>query len=168
MDDVSILVVGIMALAGLASIAYAALAWKRRLKAAERSASWPVAEGTILSATIVHERNYDSPDEYVPLVRYRYLVGGRRLESDRLRAGGRTAYRDETRALAAIQFYKTGDEVRVRYDPLTPESSVLEVQPASTGLRGWLFFGIVLLAFAGYAALTVTLPKPAWLSRMFG
>ena len=151
-------VIGLMIVMGLASIGFGLWQRRRRVKAAGTSARWPFTDATILAVEVVHERNSDSPDDYVPLVRYRYAVGLKQYESDRLRAGGRTTFRQEASARAAIASYRAGNRVPVRYDPERPERSVLEVVPATSDLRGWVVVGLFMLGSAAYAAVTITFP----------
>ena len=154
----SIMVIAAMVALGTASILFGLWRHQRRAEAAVISAGWAIADGTILSVEVNHVRSSDSPDDYIPRVRYSYRVGLKQYESDRLRAGGRTVFHHEPPARAAIANYRAGSVVRVRYDPERHERSVLETVPAPSDLRGWVICGIFLLASATYAAITVLFP----------
>ena len=162
-DPTGVLVLIGMVLLGVASILFGLWRMRRQAIAAELAGRWPTAKGTMLLATIEHVRDSDGPDEYIPQVRYSYVVGLQRFDGDRLRAGGKTVFHREVQAREAIAPYRVGHDVPVRYDPQRPHRSVLEAVPAaSTQLRQWLVFGIFLLAAAAYTAITLYFPHPPW------
>jgi hypothetical protein len=149
-------VIGTVFGAGCAFILHAGLTWSHRRKLVERAKSWPVARGRIQAARVRHDRQSDSPDEFVPVVKYVYEVAGRTYTSDRLHIGGKTIYYDDASASAAIQGYRAGEEVLVRYDPENPRASALVVEPARTRLRHLVVFGGFLVLCAAYTAWALT------------
>jgi hypothetical protein len=142
--------------AGLGVILWAWLTWLRRSKLVEGAQSWPAVRGRIQVAKVRHERDSDAADEFIPVISYVYEVAGRPYTGDRLHVGGKTTYYDGASASAAIQGYRPGEEVLVRYDPADPHVSALMVEPARTRLRQWLIFGAFLVLTAAYCAWAVT------------
>lgn len=147
-----------MILLGLASILIGYWLRGNRAKASRIAASWPAADGVIMTAQVEHERNSDGPDDYVARVRYSYSVGLQRREGDCIRAGGATMFRNESAAQIAIAPYRPGERILVRYDPQRPDRSVLEIAPAPDRLRDWVIFGVFLILSAAYALVTVLFP----------
>lgn len=140
---------------GTGILAYALLLWRGRVAAARRAAEWSTVEGEVHRAGIVHERNYDSADDFIADVRFAYRVAGRTYEGDALRVGGKTVYQNRGLAELALLPYGPGAPVRVFYDPRRPERAVLEPRPTGAGLKDWVLFGVFLLASAAYTTLAL-------------
>ncbi|HEY1928302.1 MAG TPA: DUF3592 domain-containing protein [Caulobacteraceae bacterium] len=149
-------VIGAIFGAGLGFILWVWLAWSHRVRLVERAQSWPTVRGRMQIAKVRHKRDSDAVDEFIPVISYVYEVAGRPYTGDRLHVGGKTIYYDDASASAAIQGYRSGGEVLVRYDPANPRVSALVVQPARTHLRHWLIFGAFLVLCAAYCAWAVT------------
>jgi hypothetical protein len=112
----------LLVLAGIGALVFLHF---RKVGPAKAAANWPAAPGVML-ATTVREPAPGGPAHYQPLVHYRYHVGGRDLEGVQLRLD-RTVTHDRNKAYADIAPYPPGAPVQVRYNPMRPEESVLEV-----------------------------------------
>jgi len=98
------------------------------------AARWPTAEGEILSAYLV-QNGFDTRGLY-ERVTYRYDVGGVRFVNDRVRFGPQPQRASVVPAAGhppattgVGQQYRVGRRVRVRYNPRSPQDSVLYAQP---------------------------------------
>ena len=92
-----------------------------------RSASWPTADGEVLSSSVASHRSSSqgrSSTTYGAEVHYRYEVDGVRYENDDLRIGQVfTAFRSQ--AQKAARRHPRGP-AKIYYDPSDPQNSVLE------------------------------------------
>jgi hypothetical protein len=132
----------LLVLAGIGALVFLHF---QRVGPARAAANWPPAPGVMLAAA-VREPAPGGPTKYQPLVHYRYNVGGRDLEGVQLRLAD-TATPDRNKAYADIAPYPPGTPLQVRYNPLRPEESVLELTaPKSPYLliAGGLLLAIVL------------------------
>jgi hypothetical protein len=112
-------------------------AWRR----ARAAPSWVRVPGRIVSAIVVPDDN-----NYAPLVRYTYNVGGTQYRSSQI-ALTYTSYFRERQAQAAIDRYRPGREVMVSVDPDDPAQAILE--PGS-GAAAFALFGALALALAAF------------------
>jgi len=111
------------------------------------AAAWPAVEGTIIASSVDAPAAHVSDDanDAKPVVRYRYRVGGRELDGDKISVGGAAL---TTRTLATRQAarYPVGAVVDVHVDPKDPANALLD--PSATGnltaqLVFVLTFGII-------------------------
>jgi len=144
---VGLILVGLIWVAGFAWAHFRAVG---KAKAAE---TWPTAMGKVLSCDVVEEESRDreggTTTWYNPVVRYAYNVGGRDLESSRLRFGN---YRSASRkkAEACLARYSAGGSAPVRYNPERPEECVLETTKPGPLYMVMAVFGLLFVA-AGVA-----------------
>jgi hypothetical protein len=96
--------------------------WRARRQTASGK-SWPFVPGEVIESTV--ERHGISGDQYAATVRYRYRVGNKDYEGDRIRAGGHRAL-TQAGAQARASKYSIGRRLRVYYDPQHPARAVLE------------------------------------------
>jgi len=114
------------------------------LSRAVDSEQWPLASGEVLESVVATE--WSDGKMYYPAVRYRYSVGGKSYEAERVRFGGPLKASWRSSAEAVVARYQKGRQVRVRYSPSHPELAVLE--PGASWyiwfilLGGALFIGI--------------------------
>ena len=89
--------------------------------------NWDKVEGVITVSRVDQPPQHASDDlnDATPIIRYRYRVGGRDLESDRVAIGGAPMM---TRVLAGklVGRYPVGARVDVYVDPENPEHALLE------------------------------------------
>ena len=127
-----------------------AFAHFRAVGKARAAESWPTAIGRVLSCDVVEEESRDNEGGtttwYNPVVRYSYSVGGRELQSSRLRFGN---YRSATRkkAEAALAPYPAGGAANVRYNPEKPEECVLETKKPGPIYLIMAVFGLLFVGF---------------------
>ncbi len=122
-------------------IAWANLVYAIRLGRNQVAAgkNWARTVGEVIESEVELAGSHSSDDvpDCTPRVRYRYGVGGKSYEGDRIRFGGQS---DTTRLLAeqTIAKYPAGSKVEVLYDPEHPDNAVLECRsvsaPATYGL----------------------------------
>jgi hypothetical protein len=132
----------LLVLAGIGALVFLHF---QRVGPAKAAANWPTAPGVMLAAA-VREPAPGGPAKYQPLVHYRYNVGGRDMEGVQLRLAD-SATSDRNKAYADIAPYPPGTPVQVRYNPMRPEESVLELSAAKSPfllIAGGLLLAIVL------------------------
>lgn len=132
----------LLVLAGIGALVFLHF---RKVGPTRAAANWPPAPGVMLAAA-VREPAAGGPAQYQPLVHYRYHVGGRDLEGVQLRLADSATF-DRNKAYADIAPYPPGTPVQVRYNPLRPEESVLELSAAKSPfllIAGGLMAAIVL------------------------
>lgn len=130
---------------------FGAFAWAhfRAVGKAKAAESWPTAMGKVLSCEIVVEESNDreggTTTWYNPSVTYAYNVGGRDLQSSRLRFGN---YRSAARkkAEACLAPYSPGASTAVRYNPEKPEECVLETKKPGPIYLVMAVFGLLFVA----------------------
>lgn len=96
--------------------------------------SWPTVEGIVLESRV----DDSSLETMKPILRYEYVVGGRRFVGSRVAFSGYGVSRSAMETLLAP--YKSGQSVRVHYDPENPAHAVLDTRGASDWLY-WFFAG---------------------------
>lgn len=91
---------------------------------------WPTASGTISHSAVVGEysRNEDGSETlmYSAEIHYRYRVGNRDYQGERVSFGGVSSDSWGCAARSITREYPGGRSVSVRYDPRNPERAVLE------------------------------------------
>ena len=120
------------------------------------SVAWPTTEGRITRSELARTVS-DGKAMYTADVGYTYDLDGRPLEGERVWFGD--GYRSSNAAAfrRVVAEYPVGRQVRVHYDPLAPENSVLE--PGATWSGSLLYFaGLGTLALGGILVLSCILP----------
>lgn len=114
---------------GACLLMFGAFLWRLlRLRNQMQAANgWTVVDGVVLESRVEQPSQHfsDELNDASPIVRYRYRVGDRDFEADRIEVGGSQM---TTRALAArrIAKYSAGLHVDVYADPSDPAKAVLE------------------------------------------
>jgi hypothetical protein len=111
------------------------LAGRRSIRRAGASEAWPAVQGVVIESTVAAKR--EGRQLYRPVVRYRYEVGGERYEGSRIQWAASAAYRKYTRARRILDRYRSGQTIKVHYDPKRPGVAVLKPGQAM-GLRPML------------------------------
>ena len=127
-----------------------------RASAAER-ATWPTAEGTVLSTSISSERKRTGTRKkrrtktmYTAHVRYRYTVDGKRYESRKI-GPSQSSTSSRSSAQAVLDRYPSGSKIQAIYNPDDPREAYLE--PGGGGFALILILaGGLLLAGGGAVA----------------
>ena len=146
MIDAILVVFGVIAFA-IGAAVYV-IQFRQGLRA-DASKKWPTRPGTIVSSAL--ERLPDNKRRYRAAVQYRYRVGGKGYESNRIFWGGNEGRQKHMTSVVAA--YPAGGEVRVKYDPQNPAEAVLD-PTQNTGSRSLVIYamGMIslgLFAFAG-------------------
>ena len=127
-----------------------------------RARHWPVTEGVIRSH-VVRDEVVPVADGYVSepqaAVRFEYAVGGRQLQSDRLRFTGQAGGWRHTFSPAFAAAYPVGTSVQVAYNPADPSDAVLLPVGLPWGSATVALGGLVLLA--AYARYVLRLNRAA-------
>ncbi|HEX8654017.1 MAG TPA: DUF3592 domain-containing protein [Allosphingosinicella sp.] len=135
-------------LLGVATAVYGWLGHSKALALKQAAGRWAIAPATIL-ATDVRVVRRGGAAYWVPLVHYRFAVGARQYEGQRLRFG---FIGTQTRAAAErmIAGYAPGSTAMLRYDPHDPQESVLDPNHVTSNMLVCAVGGAV-LALIGLA-----------------
>lgn len=107
------------------------------------AASWDVVEGVITVSRVDQPASHmsDDLDDASPVIRYRYHVGGKDLESDRIISGG-TPLMPRVLALRQAARYPVGARVGVYVDPRDSSNVLLEPNQ-NNNVAGLIAFAVV-------------------------
>ena len=113
---------------------------------ATASKRWPVSSGTITSSAL--EKSPAGRWRYRAAVQYRYRVGGKEYQSDRIFWGGNEGR--QRHMVSVIAAYPEDSKVPVRYDPQNPAEAVLD--PAQNiGSRPLVLYAMAMIALGLFA-----------------
>lgn len=112
---------------------------------------WARTKGTIIASEAAAEGSHtdDDDSDCTAAVRYRYTVGGKTYESDRITFGDR-AHTTRLLAQQIVARYPVGAQVDVFYNPKRPSSAVLEARNAASAA-----FYVAVIVFGTVAAVLV-------------
>ena len=102
---------------------------------ASNSQSWPVADGTVVSSTVIRRKGKGYP--YCPSVHYQYSVAAQKFIGDSI-AFGALDCGTEAEATRIASAYPEGKTLPVHYDPESPSTSTLVVGKVTADT--WLVF----------------------------
>jgi hypothetical protein len=129
-------------LVGLAAAVFGWLGHSKAVALRQAAGRWSMVPATITAADVqVVARQGTS--YWVPLVRYRYSVGGKQFEGERIRFG---FIGTQSRAAAEklIAGHPVGSMVMLRYDPHDPTESVLDPDHITANMQICAIGGAVL------------------------
>ena len=95
------------------------------LQDARASASWPSVQGQVTSSVVDRSTDSEGGTSYSPEVDYEYTVNDQRFSADRIKFG-ENSYSSRRQAEDVVARYPVGQTVAVYYDPVEPETAVLE------------------------------------------
>ncbi|WP_306224765.1 DUF3592 domain-containing protein [Bosea beijingensis] len=127
---------------GLAALVFF-LAYRRHLR---RANAWPVVPGEIVESRVEERGSLDSGPTrrtYVPIVEFRYEVGGQSYASRQV-AVGLAVSGSRSVADRVTGRYPLGAKVEVHYDPANPSDAALENPTRAS----WVLLGIAAACFA--------------------
>jgi Protein of unknown function (DUF3592) len=108
---------------------------------ANASKRWPVSSGTVIASAL--EKSPDGRWRYRAAVQYRYRVGGKEYQSDRIFWGGNEGR--QRHMASVIAAYPEGCKVSVHYDPQNPSEAVID--PAQNiGSRPLVLYAMAMIA----------------------
>jgi len=131
-----IIVLGLLVVGGLATTVWGVKGWCKT----RRVAMWPTTEGTIESSN-----PQSTDDDLLPEIIYRYDVNGTPYSSGLTLPSGTLPSEQLSKRLALD--YPVGGKVAVRYDPVTPSTSVVEGAQGKSGDIFIIFLGVASTVF---------------------
>jgi hypothetical protein len=149
---INVILIGFGAIALAIGTALYVAQFRQGLRA-NASKGWPVSSGSVIASAL--EKSPDNRWRYRAAVQYRYRVGAKEYQSERVFWGGSEGRRRHMESVIAA--YPAGREVSVHYDPQNPAQAVLDpVQnPGSKPLvlyaMGMMTLGLFALTGGVYA-----------------
>lgn len=111
--------------------------------------SWPVTRGEVMNIRYVVEPDgvrFKTGYLFIPVIHYRYTVGGQGYRSDRTWTGKRLVFHSSAEAETFLAGFPKGSMIEVRYDPADPRRATLFVAPdyhmLGTAGMGLVLFGL--------------------------
>jgi hypothetical protein len=101
-----------------------------RLMLINQSQNWAEASGLVISSKVCRSEGIKSTS-YSPNIVYRYEVNGKDYESKQITFG--FVKGDESEAIEKVSLYSAGSQVKVYYNPSSPEQSCLETGGSKAG-----------------------------------
>jgi hypothetical protein len=95
------------------------------LQNAQASANWPSVQGQVTSSDVERSTDGEGGTSYQPQIDYSYTVNDQRYSGDRVNFG-QNSYSSRRGAEEVAARYPVGQSVAVYYDPVEPDSAVLE------------------------------------------
>ena len=134
---------------------------KNHMRAAEARA-WPRVQGRIVASEVrtLHAQEVGNTGDFLPYVRYDYVVQGRTFHSDTLWLDERRSFGSANVAARELAFLQAGSETEVMYNPADPREAALGVEENAWPKIFLLFVG-VMLAGLGWWLRRLAPPKPA-------
>jgi hypothetical protein len=113
---------------------------------ADASKKWPTAPGTVVSSAL--EQSPDHKRRYRAAMQYRYRVGGKDYQSNRIFWGGNEGRQKHMTSVVAS--YPAGAQVPVYYDPQNPAEAVID--PAqNAGSRPLVLYALGMMTLGLFA-----------------
>lgn len=132
-------------------------------RSVERCRGWMPVIGRVMATEILEVRIHDVGPQYIPIVRYRYVVGGVESTGERLTVGPEVQYSRRRNAERRLVGYDVGHPAPVLFDPAHPEEAVLECRAPLSATLWWLL-ALAWIVLIGGLALMLTPgidgPKP--------
>jgi hypothetical protein len=113
---------------------------------ADASKKWPKAAGTVIASAL--EPSPEHKRRYRAAVRYRYRVGGKEYQADRVFWGGNEGRRRHMESVVAA--YPAGADVPVYYDPQNPAEAVID-PTQHTGSRATVVYAMGMVSLGLFA-----------------
>jgi hypothetical protein len=150
-----------MLAAGLALIAGSAFFLVRNHLRAAEARGWPIAQGRIVESRVrtIHAREVGNTGDFLPYVRYDYIVGGRPFHGDTIWLDEQRSFGSENVAARELAFLEAGTAVEVKYNPANPREAALTIEEQAWPKIFLLMLG-VLLAGLGWWLRRLAPPAP--------
>jgi uncharacterized protein DUF3592 len=113
---------------------------------ADASKKWPTATGTVTASAL--EKSPENKSRYRAAVRYRYRVGAKDYQSNRVFWGGNEGR--EKHMASVVATYRTGDKVPIYYDPHNPAEAVIDPLQ-NTGSRPVVLYAMGMMTLGLFA-----------------
>jgi len=113
---------------------------------ADASKKWPTSSATVTASAL--ERSPEHRWRYRAAVHYRYRVGGKEYQAERIFWGGNEGR--QKHMVSVVASYPAGCQVPVHYNPQNPAEAVLD--PAQhTGSRPLVLYAMAMVALGLFA-----------------
>ncbi len=116
--------------AGLILIAGSAFFLVRNHLRAAEARAWPSAQGRIVESRIrtIHVQEVGNTGDFMPYVRYDYVVEGRTLHGDTIWLDERRSFGSANVAARELAFLEAGTAIEVKYNPANPGEAALTIE----------------------------------------
>jgi hypothetical protein len=119
--------------------------FRQGLRAAA-SRKWPASSGTVTASTL--EQSPDNKRRFRAAVQYRYRVGEKDYQSNRIFWGGSEGRQKPMASVVAS--YPAGRKVKVFYDPQNPAEAVVD-PVRNSGSRPLVLYGMAMMTLGLFA-----------------
>ena len=132
----------VMLLAGVALIAGGAGFFAKNYLRTAETRSWPHAQARITESRvdILRRQEVGNAGDFMPHVRYDYVVQGRTLHGDTIWLDERRSFGSANVAARELAFLEPGTQVEIMYNPQNPREAALMIDKPS-----WRYFFLALL-----------------------
>jgi hypothetical protein len=113
---------------------------------ADASKRWPKVAATIVASAL--EPSPEHKRRYRAAIQYRYRVGGKDYQSDRIFWGGNEGRKRHMESVVAT--YSDGASVAVHYDPQNPAEAVID-PTQHTGSRATVVYAMAMITIGLFA-----------------
>ena len=118
---IDVILIGFGVIAFAIGVALYAVQFRQGLRA-DASKKWPTSPGTVVSSAL--EQSPDNKRRYRAAVRYRYRVGGKDYQSNRVFWGGNEGRQNHMASV--VTSYPAGAKMPVYYNPQNPAEAVID------------------------------------------
>jgi hypothetical protein len=152
----------LMLVAGMSLMATSGFFLIRNHMRAAEARAWPRAQARILASEVrtLHAQEVGNTGDFLPYVRYEFVVRGRTYRGDTLWLDERRSFGSANVAARELAFLQAGTETGVMYNPADPREAALGVEENAWPKILLLFVGM-LLASLGWWMRRLTPPPPA-------
>ncbi|HTV36255.1 MAG TPA: DUF3592 domain-containing protein [Xanthobacteraceae bacterium] len=113
---------------------------------ADASKKWPKAQATVIASAL--ESSPEHKRRYRAAIRYRYRVGAKNYQSDRVFWGGNEGRRRHMESVVSL--YPAGASIGIHYDPQNPAEAVID--PARfAGSRVTVVYAMAMITIGVFA-----------------
>jgi hypothetical protein len=113
---------------------------------ADASKKWPKAEATVLTSAL--EPSPEHKRRYRAAIQYRYRVGRKDYQSDRIFWGGNEGRRRHMESV--VSAYPAGASMGIRYDPQNPAEAVID-PTQHTGSKATVVYAMAMITIGLFA-----------------
>lgn len=121
-----IIIFGVLPIIVLGGIGiYLLFSWRKKKSEALKSQSWLATTGEITGLNINTTGSLHGGDEYLAVIRYKYVVSDQVYHSQRYSFGKEPKFLVYTEAGIFLDQYQQGDQISIFYNPEDPAQAVL-------------------------------------------
>ena len=149
----------VMLLVGMAMVIGGGALFAKNYARTVATGNWPRAQARVTESRVetLHRQEVGNAGDFMPHVRYDYVVRGRTFRGDTLWLDEHRSFSSANVAARELAFLEAGTEVEVIYNPQDPREAALMVDKPT-----WRFFFLALLgALLSWVARPKRRAKPA-------